>query len=479
MSSVDLECRRDFWFNFDVRYYGSHPEQKPVDASIWELPHWCTWLGGVLAAEGFREITALPLRASIPFEDESSQSIWESDVRQTPADVYLFSPMIPNLHLAYRIADIIKAVHPSSTIIFGGVVATHLPAEIAKHASVDFVISGRGEYALPNLLRALENGADISELPQVTIKLPTGEVRTNTKRYPAMRPDELPLPLVDLFPASVGSSLRYLRIVYGLGCPFQCAFCTIQTIGQKPSYFPIERVLAEIEAYRSHYGKNHNIYFGDETFTLIENRTRELCAALSAAGNITFDCQTRLASLQDRALYPVLRNAGCRWIEVGLETLIPSSQRKFKQTTNLSRLEDTLLALREEGLPVCSFILNGLPDQTPYEMQMTIDRICELISAGLIHASYFIQLVPYPGSALYRDPEQFGVKLRHRNFHLYNEDLEPVYDTPYATAETIHQIYLRGTTEISQAMSQRSFLGGFRLAEVQLLANCGRSSAHV
>lgn len=479
MSSVDLECRRDFWFNFDRRYYGVHPELEPVDASIWELPHWCTWLAGVLAAAGFHSLSALPLRASIPFEGELARSIWESDIRQVSADVYLFSPMIPNLHLAYQLADIIKSIQPASTIIFGGIVASHLPTQLAQHPSVDFVVAGRGEYALANLLRALSERTNVEDLPQVTAKLPSGEIRTNVKVYPAMRPEQLPFPLVDLFPASIGNSLRYLRIVYGLGCPFQCAFCTIQTIGQKPQYFPVERVLAEINAYRSHYGAQHNIYFGDETFTLRKDRTLEICHALSAAGGITFDCQTRLASLEDQEMYPALRRAGCRWIEVGLETLNSRSQKDYKQSTTLVHLEETLLALRDEGLPVCSFILTGLPDQTPLEMEKTIDRVCQLLHTGLLHASYFIQLVPYPGSALYSDPERFGMKLRHRDFHLYNEDLEPVYDTPFATAEELHKIYLRGTKELSQAMSQKGYLGSFYNPDSLLFANYGKSTAHV
>lgn len=56
--------------------------------------------------------------------------------------------------------------------------------------------------------------------------------------------------------------IRYLRQVYGLGCPYNCGFCTIQTSNRKPDYFAIDRVLAEIRAYRRHDGASHNVYWG-------------------------------------------------------------------------------------------------------------------------------------------------------------------------------------------------------------------------
>ncbi|MEM7535838.1 MAG: radical SAM protein [Chloroflexota bacterium] len=100
--------------------------------------------------------------------------------------------------------------------------------------------------------------------------------------------EDLPFPQVDLFPSSAGENIRYIRENYSLGCPYTCSFCTIQTIGMKPFYFPIDRVLSEIRAYRQHYGGHHHVYFGDETFTLHTQRTLDICAALKAEGDIHF-----------------------------------------------------------------------------------------------------------------------------------------------------------------------------------------------
>ena len=50
MASTVVDNRDKFWKHFDTRYYAAHENSKPGDSSIWELPHWMTWLGGVLKA---------------------------------------------------------------------------------------------------------------------------------------------------------------------------------------------------------------------------------------------------------------------------------------------------------------------------------------------------------------------------------------------------------------------------------------------
>ena len=131
---------------------------------------------------------------------------------------------------------------------------------------------------MPLLLKNISDENLIPTVKNLTYKKPNEtEVYINPDLYPYMDLKDLPFPFYDIFPKLAGNKLRYIRQNYALGCPFKCSFCTIQTIGRKPSYFPVERVLKEIRAYRSHYGEHHNIYFGDETFTLDNKKTLEMC----------------------------------------------------------------------------------------------------------------------------------------------------------------------------------------------------------
>jgi radical SAM superfamily enzyme YgiQ (UPF0313 family) len=271
--------------------------------------------------------------------------------------------------------------------------------------------------------------------------------------------NELPFPKVDLFPRDTGLDLRYLRQVYRLGCPYKCNFCTIQTIGRNPDYFPIERVLAEIRAYRAHYGTHHNIYFGDETFTVNRERTLDLCRALEGEGNVMYDCQSRLNLVTDWGLLTAMERSGCRWLEVGIETVSQEAQDVFKQGVKLYELLDTLRRLRDVGLATCSFMVNGFPTQTTDDMKRSIDFVGRLIEDGLLQATYLFGLVPYPGSDLYERPEVYGMKIHHHDYRLYHEDMPPVFSSPYADPDQIYDAFIYGVRELGRAMGSAVQLG--------------------
>jgi anaerobic magnesium-protoporphyrin IX monomethyl ester cyclase len=467
MFSVPVEQRRSFWQSFDVRYHLAHPGLGHMRRSLWELPHWMHWLAGVLVAHGYDEIEVLDLYTAEDLFAVGSDELDETALRQAvgdhPGDVFLFSPMTVNLHFACQISQMIKDLYPHAVIVYGGVAATPLARQVAALPFVDYVIADRGEVALPALLDALKTRGDVAAVGNLVYCTPDDEIVRTRLRYPQTPAADIPFPKIDLFPPDVGEDIRYLRQVYALGCPYQCTFCTIQTIGRRPEYFPIDRVLSEIRAYRDRYGKNHNIYWGDETFTLNTERTMTLLTALEIEGGIHYDCQTRLNCLSDQHLLHKLKSSGCRWIEIGLETNFQQSHEQHKHHMKVSAAEETLKRVRDAGLAACSFVVNGFPDQTPDDMRRSIDWVCGLIENGLLQASYLQSLVPYPGSALFEFPERYGMTLNHRNFSLYHEDMAPVFTTPLSDPDQAYDVFLYGLNQFAQAMARNSRSGGAQL----------------
>jgi anaerobic magnesium-protoporphyrin IX monomethyl ester cyclase len=326
------------------------------------------------------------------------------------------------------------------------------------------VVADRGEVALPALLDALKTRGDIGAVGNLVFRTRDDEV-VRTPQYPHMHPADIPFPKIDLFPADVGQDIRYLRQVYALGCPYKCTFCTIQTIGKRPDYFPVDRILAEIRAYRSRYGDHHNIYWGDETFTLNAERTMTLLTALENEGGIHYDCQTRLNCLSDQRLLRKLKSSGCNWVEVGLETNFQESHEQHKHHMKVNAARETLKRVQDAGLAVCSFVVNGFPDQTPDDMRRSIDWVCGLIDDGLLQASYMSVLVPYPGSALYEFPERYGMALAHQDFSLYHEDMPPVFTTPLSDPDRTYDVFLEGLNQFAQAMDRSARSDGAPVPE--------------
>ncbi len=481
MATEKVSERERYWANFDVRYHAAHPGLRHMENVLWELPHWMTWLAGVLIDEGFTSVEALDLYAAEFTETGLNVPKLEHELRGCPGDVFLLSPMTPNLPIGLEIADVIKGIYPKSKVVMGGVVATPLHREIALHPSIDYVVFGRGERALPELIRAIEGKVQFSDLRNLSAQMPSGEVVSSLGQYLWMPVNQIPKPKIDLFGSEVGGDLRYLRQVYALGCPYKCSFCTIGTIGQKADYFHVDRVLNEIHAYRSHYGEHHNVYFGDETFTIHKKRTMDICSALEADGTIQYDIQTRLNCLEDTEVLEALKNSGCSWVEIGIETINQTSQNEHKQRMKLAELEETLKRVQDAGLTACSYLVNGFPDQTIDDMKGSIDYVSDLIDRDLLQTSYLFGLVPYPGSDLYAQPEKYGMKLLHKDFRRYHEDLPPVYETKYAKPDEMYEVFLNGVRQLGDAMGGPS--ASLELASVRAnepLENFGQfwSGAH-
>jgi radical SAM superfamily enzyme YgiQ (UPF0313 family) len=466
MATVSVPEREAFWRSFDLRYHAAHPGLRHMKNVLWELPHWMTWLAGVLHEAGYTSMEAMDLYASECTMTGIDTERLARVVRATPGDVYLLSPMTPNLPFGLQIADLIKDIHPRSTVIVGGVVATPLHREIAAHRSIDYVVFGRGEQALPELLKVIRKQGDLADMNNVSARLPNGQIYTSKSQYPWVPVNKIPFPKIDLFSPDIGEDIRYLRQVYALGCPYQCSFCTIQTIGRKADYFSVDRVLDEIRGYRRQYGEHHNIYFGDETFTVHKERTLAICDALRDDGTIRYDIQTRPNCLGDDSVLRALKDSGCSWVEIGIETINQNSQDMHKQRMKLKELEETLARLQDSGLTACSFLVNGFPDQSLDDMKRSIDYVCDLIDRELLQASYIFGLVPYPGSQLFAEPERFGMRLLHRDFRYYHEELPPVYETAFAKPDDIYRMFLYGVEQLGAAMGQiTTRLDTARLAE--------------
>jgi anaerobic magnesium-protoporphyrin IX monomethyl ester cyclase len=483
MAAVPVPERHLFWQGFDLQYHAAHPRLRHMKDLLWELPHWMHWLGGVLVDAGYPEVDVLDLYFATARTATGSTgldvSAAEAAIRAHPSDVFLFSPMTVNLHIAYQIAEIVKAVHPKATTIFGGVVATPLCLEVAAHPGVDFVVVGRGELALPALLDTIRTASDPCNVGNLAFAGPDGTPIATMTQYPHLTAEQLPFPKVDLFPEAAGESIRYIRQVYALGCPYKCSFCTIQTIGRRPDYFPIERVLAEIRAYRERYGTHHHIYWGDETFTLNRERTLALLSALEHEGDVEYDCQTRLNCLTDDRVLHALRRSGCRWVEIGIETRIQDSHDRHKNRMKVGSTEDTLQRVRDAGLATCSFAVNGFPEQTPDEMKRSIEWLCSLIDRDLLQASYLTELVPYPGSAMYSEPSRFGMQLLHRDFSQYSEDQPPVFATALATPDDVYEVFTEGLVLLGDAMAEKTSAGSGDLPADRDKYGRFWSSAHV
>ena len=95
-----------------------------------------------------------------------------SYLRKLDSDVFgIDLHWLPHAHGSLAVARIIKDLHPSSKVLFGGYSSTYFRQELVRYPQVDLVMRGDStEVPVAQLLSALEKGADLSEVQNLTWK---------------------------------------------------------------------------------------------------------------------------------------------------------------------------------------------------------------------------------------------------------------------------------------------------------------------
>ena len=201
----------------------------------------------------------------------------------------------------------------------------------------DVVVRGEGEQTMPELLSALEAGADLSSIAGIVFRTKPGSVEggadtisPDTIRNTSPRPfardlDGIAFPARELLPNS--DYIRYGKKKYGYaittvmstrGCPYHCEFCSNVVFGGSYRERSPQNVVDEIElALAMGYDR---ISFADDVFTMKRSRVIEICREIQRRGlQFQWECLGRVDALD----YPTaieMRNAGCARIFFGIES---------------------------------------------------------------------------------------------------------------------------------------------------------------
>jgi radical SAM superfamily enzyme YgiQ (UPF0313 family) len=192
----------------------------------------------------------------------------------------------------------------------------------------------------------------------------------------------------------------YASVYTSLGCPMTCNFCNIHALygGQHIiQYREVRSVADEIGILVNKYGVR-NIKFWDELFTFNKTHVNMICDEIIKRGyNLNIWAYARVDSVNPELLEKMKR-AGINWLaygfEAGTDTALNSSHKRATKQDAFEAVNMT----HEAGINVMGNFIFGLPDETPEDMQGTLDF------ARLLNIEYvnFYEMKPYPGSELYK-----------------------------------------------------------------------------
>lgn len=259
--------------------------------------------------------------------------------------------------------------------------------------------------------------------------------------------DKLPIPARGLLPNDIYRYQllgdRVTAMQSSRGCPYPCAYyCPYPLVqGRKWRARSPGHILAEIEDIKFGQGID-KILFRDATFTLDKKRTLEICSGIVDRGiEIDWWCETRIDCL-DEELIASMKSAGCRGINIGVETGDPVlMQSRAKAGLTIKKIRDIIGFASQSGIRLHFLLLIGLPGETRRSLFETYKLIRdfkpETIGVCLI--------TPYPGTPLYDEARRNGW-IETSDWSMYDGH-KPVMHTENMSSvdlETAHTMLRRG-----------------------------------
>lgn len=320
------------------------------------------------------------------------------------------------------IARGLKQRLPGVKIVVGGPHVSSMGREtMERFGDFDYAIVGEGEWALVELLDALEHGGDLAAIAGLMWRGAEGLVVNAAQPY-RKELDELPMPAWDLLPdfprAYPPAIFDFPRgpvatIAASRGCPFHCRFCDTSTFGARVRAYSPKAVVGMIEHLHQRWGVRH-IMFVDDLFLASRVRVSEFCERLLATGlEITWTCTARVDTVKPEVL-ALMRKAGCWEISFGLET---GSNELLVQMDKDARVEESEQAVRwthAAGIRTKGLFMLGYPGETRETIRATKDFV-RRIPLSIMNLTKF---TPYPGSPIYID--LYGTKIRADHWQKMN-----------------------------------------------------------
>jgi anaerobic magnesium-protoporphyrin IX monomethyl ester cyclase len=397
--------------------------------------HGLAFLSAVLKQNGYSDVSLSYFSGTLDLAQ------WAEDLRCKQPDLIGFYSTAEQFHFIKKLIEVVP--QPIFTI-GGGPHPSCYPLCLEAIPRLDAICVGEGEYPLLELVQALEQGRDYSQIKSLWVRR-NGEIIKNPTRPFIHHLDELPFEDRELFNTQEAINqygLSQLRILASRGCPFSCTFCSNKRMSKTQSgpyvrFRSADHLLEELNQLKRKY-RFEEIFFDDDIFIMNREIVMEFCQRYPQEIGKPFVFAGRVEACRQDIL-TALKKAGGRRIDFGVESGHEELRRSIlkRKMSNRQIIEATQLAQRV-GLQVKTLNMVGLPEETPEKFKETI-RINQAIKPEV--ASLYV-FYPYPGTELYDYCLEKGYLHPEESLpENYISRRDSILELPYFPKKAINQSY--------------------------------------
>jgi len=307
--------------------------------------------------------------------------VFRAELSQFPdTDMVLVTSMMTYWYPGvFEAIKIIKETLPGVPIVLGGKYASLCYDHAVTHSGADYVISGRGEIQILEIIRQLFNESIIFE-PDIE------------------NLDSLPYPAFDLL-----NRVDQVPIITSLGCPYRCSYCSSHLFCKKYLQRDPFQVANEIEHWQNNFGVTDFSFYDDALLALPETMIIPLLHEVKRRDlSCRFHCPNGLHLREiDEKLSNLLYVSGFKTIRFGFETADFQMQKETGGKVQNEELKKAVTHLKNAGYhteDIGIYLLCGIPDQKTEDVMHSIDFVIQC-GAKPVLAEYS----PIPGTKMWAD----------------------------------------------------------------------------
>lgn len=277
--------------------------------------------------------------------NENIRVLYERIVKEN-ADVIAFSCYIWNIVTVTQLTDLLKS--ENRKIIVGGPEVSYCAEKVLRdNQSIDYVLSGEGEYPFSLLVKAFCNGDELKEVSGLSYRKNGRIILGEPYITETIPPD----PYCEKYFDTLKGRISYLET--SRGCPFSCAFCLSGRCGNV-RFFPIER--AKNDIIRLANSGSKIIKLVDRTFNANPERAYELFSFIienygkAIPNDVCYHFEIAGDLLRDKDL-KLLQKAprGAIQFEIGMQSFNEKTLEAIKRKTNTQKLKNNISNLLKMG----------------------------------------------------------------------------------------------------------------------------------
>jgi radical SAM superfamily enzyme YgiQ (UPF0313 family) len=312
-------------------------------------------------------------------------------------------------------ASVKKALHlikqlpqPPVTLVGGIHPSSYPEPTLESLPEADYIFVGEAEPGLQAWLKQYATSQSSEEA--ALAKIPglgwrqQGKTQINP-RVQNMALEGLGLPAWDLMdpmryqqhpPTLFVRQRPFAPIITTRGCPFHCTFCAGYNVtGYRVRNRPWDEVFEEIDFLRQKYNIRE-LHIEDDNFTWHRPRAVEFCEELIRRNwklSWTMPNGVRLDTL-DLELLKLMKRAGCYLLILGVESGSDRILEHMRKKITVKQVEEKVNLVQKAGILPHAFFMLGYPEETPADIQATMDLSLRLPLIGAHFSSYR----PLPGT---------------------------------------------------------------------------------